>query len=414
MGESCAFVGNSDIYGLGIRLGIYLQWLTSLIANHHSHQEIRSNLETNSLFLLAIFIAAVVATFEGSLQSAEVVILLHVCFGSIFSVLSIWGHRARSTAQGTVRFPILGSALRLLLTTAISVYAMWYWFHGITALDKTGCPTYTFLLTKVYLNRAVVGFFRIQSLLVMIVYALFFLVETLLLPCFLCLAALKGMAVAGIVLYLSPSKMAASKRRLIPYFIQLWMYITTITFWSGVNDEDSGFDRPSLVNWITASLNILLFCIRSAFQFFCLMVFRRCPPMGFPPLLRVPLFAVRKNWSMILAARFRALLRLATSLPIKPRAQMPSINLINDYFFSRSKSCALLFYIVNATCLMWAIISIELTLAWNTITGVYTIGTTGQLIPFAIGVINFVALLHKISARECDIRCVDVMMVKID
>jgi hypothetical protein len=121
--NQCVVNGNSDLYGLGIRLGVYLQWLTSLIANHHSHEAIRENLETNTLFLLAIFVAAIVATAQDALESAEILIFLHLCYGSIFSPLSIWGYRIRSQAEGTIRFPVTGSAFRLALVTTISVYS---------------------------------------------------------------------------------------------------------------------------------------------------------------------------------------------------------------------------------------------------------------------------------------------------
>lgn len=29
--DQCGFVGNSDFYGLGIRVGVFLQWLASLV-----------------------------------------------------------------------------------------------------------------------------------------------------------------------------------------------------------------------------------------------------------------------------------------------------------------------------------------------------------------------------------------------
>lgn len=77
-----------------------------------------------------------------------------------------------------------------------------------------------------------------------------------------------------------------------------------------------------------------------------------------------------------------------------------------------SRHSAVLFYIVNAICLAWAVVSIELTLAWNNIAEVYTIRTTGQLIPFTIGLTSFVTLIHKISVRQSSIRQTDFLMVR--
>ena len=33
----CGFVGNSDVYGLGIRIGLYSQWLSTIISNWFHH-----------------------------------------------------------------------------------------------------------------------------------------------------------------------------------------------------------------------------------------------------------------------------------------------------------------------------------------------------------------------------------------
>lgn len=82
--------GNADFYGLGIRIGIYLQWITALLANLFSKESIDGNLETNTIFLLALFVAVAVATAQTTVQSAEMIVLLQLAFGFVFSILSIW------------------------------------------------------------------------------------------------------------------------------------------------------------------------------------------------------------------------------------------------------------------------------------------------------------------------------------
>jgi hypothetical protein len=87
---SCAIEGNSDFYGLGIRIGIYLQWVTALLANWSSTGAISGNLETNTVFLLAVLVAIIVSTVQEDVQSAELIVLLQLAFGFVFSILSIW------------------------------------------------------------------------------------------------------------------------------------------------------------------------------------------------------------------------------------------------------------------------------------------------------------------------------------
>lgn len=88
--QQCGIEGNPDFYGLGIRIGIYLQWITALLANLFSKESIGGNLETNTIFLLALYVAIAVATAQNSVQTAELVVLLQLGFGFLFSILSIW------------------------------------------------------------------------------------------------------------------------------------------------------------------------------------------------------------------------------------------------------------------------------------------------------------------------------------
>ena len=89
------FEGNSDIYGLGIRTGVYLQWFSSWLCmtlNPETAQELHA---TNSIFVFAIIIAAVVAATSGEdpFRPVEAYILVQICFGYLLTVLSVLGLR---------------------------------------------------------------------------------------------------------------------------------------------------------------------------------------------------------------------------------------------------------------------------------------------------------------------------------
>jgi hypothetical protein len=49
----CGFSGNSDVYGLGVRLGTYLQWLSSIIALNLSREEANFMYGMNVCYQLA-------------------------------------------------------------------------------------------------------------------------------------------------------------------------------------------------------------------------------------------------------------------------------------------------------------------------------------------------------------------------
>jgi hypothetical protein len=72
----------------------------------------------------------VVTTANNTVQTAELVVLLHLCFGFLFSILSIWGHRTGSGTPGVgdkkIRFPLIGSFFRLTIATALNAYGLWF------------------------------------------------------------------------------------------------------------------------------------------------------------------------------------------------------------------------------------------------------------------------------------------------
>ena len=49
--------------------------------------------------------------------------------------------------------------------------------------------------------------------------------------------------------------------------------------------------------------------------------------------------------------------------------------------------------------IIWAALAIELTLAWNSVSGIYVLGSTGQLIPFVVGVLGLLRNIHLIAIK---------------
>lgn len=49
---------------------------------------------------------------------------------------------------------------------------------------------------------------------------------------------------------------------------------------------------------------------------------------------------------------------------------------------------------LNILELVYSIVGIELTIRWNSIRDVYSINTTGQLIPFVIGLVGLVEIIY--------------------
>ena len=87
--------GNSDLYGLGIRVGVYLQWFSSwfsMLVEPASAQDIH---EVNSVFVFAMITATTIAAASANLLPVEGYIMLQFSFGYFFTTMSIIGVRVQ-------------------------------------------------------------------------------------------------------------------------------------------------------------------------------------------------------------------------------------------------------------------------------------------------------------------------------
>ncbi|KAL8787692.1 MAG: hypothetical protein Q9195_007648 [Heterodermia aff. obscurata] len=91
--------GNPDLYGVGIRIGIYLQWISSLLTNAFIPSSVSDSLDTSSIFLFAVFIAIANATkstgVEPLLGPIGGFVMLQMCFGYLLSAMSVTGLRIK-------------------------------------------------------------------------------------------------------------------------------------------------------------------------------------------------------------------------------------------------------------------------------------------------------------------------------
>lgn len=165
--QDCTVAGNSDLYGLGIRIGIYLQWATALIANYARAEDIATALVTNTIFLAAVCISSLKLAVQGTLQQAEYLIVIHIAMGFVLSVLTSNGLRLTLVIDIPpftdwdvlkARLPPIGlaaSLLRQVISILILVFTIWYWWTEARSTGPQGCVVSTFLFTKVRLSRGV-------------------------------------------------------------------------------------------------------------------------------------------------------------------------------------------------------------------------------------------------------------------
>lgn len=200
----CAITGNNDFYGIGVRMGIYLAWLTSWcvtyisafsktaicehnadhtrIANNFLASEISGSLDTNAVFLLAIFVTIMFNSIWHQLRMIDALVLLHLCYGFLFGVMSLWGYRTmyyhRTGPKGRGKFGGFGTHMRLFLMTAISGYAVWFWFEGlddglIECDKREACGgLQSFFFVKVRLDGWYRTFYKVGAIICVLYYGI--------------------------------------------------------------------------------------------------------------------------------------------------------------------------------------------------------------------------------------------------
>lgn len=160
MTDTCGFQGDDNTYGLGIRLGLYIQWIATSLANNFVPDEAVAMRSVNFCFQLSTFVGLLYITIDRhgrhhhhqqqgdddddneekrTLYAVEAFIVLLFCLGgacsrSIYSgnVVSTYTHHQASA---------LGNLLQQILYTALAAYGVWFVFVGMDRMpSRSGSP----------------------------------------------------------------------------------------------------------------------------------------------------------------------------------------------------------------------------------------------------------------------------------
>lgn len=168
---SQGYDGNPDIYGLGIRLGIYFQWVGAVLSKwfRGEPEVLRDLLNENGVFLLAIFVASIILCTGGtdSPHAVDVLILLYIFFGSTYII--IFDANVSDRLEKISSF--WGILIKYMTTYGMAFFGVWYWFVELGRLPATpGTGNYGFLFTKVAMRGRVLVFFKFLSILNLVIW----------------------------------------------------------------------------------------------------------------------------------------------------------------------------------------------------------------------------------------------------
>ncbi|KAI5813205.1 hypothetical protein BZA77DRAFT_346480 [Pyronema omphalodes] len=184
-GETCGFDGNGDMYGLGIRLGVYIQAFATTLSGAYRQESSRGASFANGFFQFAMFVALVYMTVinrELEVVEAAIIILFTFCSVSIANpedkeaLKKPEGYRLRDIRK-FLRHSFVPFG-KMLTELALNLYWTWFWFIGIERQKLSPCTGYGFFFSKVSLF----GWFRTLATVVtvsMVVWDVFVIVRVL-------------------------------------------------------------------------------------------------------------------------------------------------------------------------------------------------------------------------------------------
>lgn len=140
IGPQCGFEGNNDIYGIGIRIGIYAQILAVWFANYFLFSEAQVLRDSVSILSVALLIVALIyAANPQDVYAVEGFVLLQILAWSC-----IMGVRAKSSYNKGIFSR--GSLLRKVVCEIVNLVNIglhvWFWWAGVVQMKETPCGTY--------------------------------------------------------------------------------------------------------------------------------------------------------------------------------------------------------------------------------------------------------------------------------
>lgn len=133
---SCSFAGNSDVYGIGIRIGYYTQALAVWFANYFFYREAKSLRAVNNIFLFALVIAGFIYAFNARTTFAvEAFLLLQI--GLCIAFVSIMETTRYSSKYMRTRKERL--VMRTVVIYAGLFFNICFWWKGLDTMVPTPC-----------------------------------------------------------------------------------------------------------------------------------------------------------------------------------------------------------------------------------------------------------------------------------
>ncbi|KAK2729861.1 hypothetical protein CKAH01_10026 [Colletotrichum kahawae] len=148
MTDGCHNTGDGDLYGIGVRIGLYVQWFAGLLLrNHHSSwQTISTVRAANNVLGISIMVASIVNTARGVTLVTDFLLTYYLTIALFYSESYNLLSKPEETAprDGKIkRYYFLQPDVPLLLQNFLfasaSLFGGWFWIRGLSGSAQLEC-----------------------------------------------------------------------------------------------------------------------------------------------------------------------------------------------------------------------------------------------------------------------------------
>ncbi|CAI7590071.1 unnamed protein product [Penicillium manginii] len=140
----CTTEGSGDLYGVGVRTGLYLQWAAGFLLRNWngSWKTISAVRVVNNAICYAIIVTMIIGQTKGSALSLDFLLVYYLTIALFYSEsYNLLKKRdAAGNEQGYLLRPDFPLVAQNLLCALISVFGVWFWIQGIYQVEAPTCP----------------------------------------------------------------------------------------------------------------------------------------------------------------------------------------------------------------------------------------------------------------------------------
>ncbi|MCJ1483267.1 hypothetical protein MMC06_003434 [Schaereria dolodes] len=192
----CTTIGDGDLYGKGVRIGLYLQWASGFILrNLGSWDRVSAVRTTSNIICASLALTTAINCVKGNALSFDYLIVYYLTVVLFYAesynliaketpVASSGGESDSSRRmlehrwKGMRLYPDIPLVFQNALFACQSLFGAWFWIDGIEKQHTSKCPEIASLLGLFELrNRAWRHFATAMAIITGIIFAVFFVLH---------------------------------------------------------------------------------------------------------------------------------------------------------------------------------------------------------------------------------------------